>query len=66
MSQHEFFLARAADAQREADAATLDNVRQRCMRSHAAWADMAARAGRTERMRAKAEADKAAAGMAAE
>ncbi len=39
---------------------TLDNVRDRCLRSEAAWNEMAARAGRTERMRAKAEAAKAA------
>jgi hypothetical protein len=66
MSQHEFYLARAAEAKRDADAATLDNVRDRCLRSEAAWTDMASRAGRTERMRAKAEADKAAASLHAE
>lgn len=66
MSQHEFYLTRAAEAKRDAEAATLANVRDRCLRAEAAWSDMAARAGRTERMRAKAEADKAAAAIAAE
>ena len=61
MSQHQFYLTRAAEARRDADAATLDNVRDRCLRSEAAWADMAARAARTETMRAKSDADKAAA-----
>jgi hypothetical protein len=63
--QHEFYLARAEEAKREADAATLDNVRQRCLRSEAAWRSMADRAERTEQMRARTEADKAAAFMAA-
>ena len=60
-NQHDFYLARAAEARADADAATLDNVRDRCLRSEAAWAEMAARAGRTEKMRAKSEAAKAAA-----
>ncbi len=60
-NQHDFYLARAAEARADADAATLDNVRDRCLRSEAAWAEMAARAGRTEKMRAKTEAAKAAA-----
>lgn len=66
MSQHDFYLTRAAEARSEADAATLDNVRDRCLRSEAAWNDMASRAARTERMRAKAEAEKAAMAIAAE
>jgi hypothetical protein len=66
MSQHEFYLARAAEAKRDADAALLDNVRDRCLRSEAAWSGMAARAGKSEKLRAKAEADKAAASIAAE
>lgn len=66
MSQHQFYLTRAAEARRDADAATLDNVRERCLRSEAAWADMAARAARTETMRAKSEADKAAALLSAD
>jgi hypothetical protein len=61
--QHEFYLARAAEARREADAASLSNVRERCLRSEAAWLSMAERAERTEKMRARSEADKAAAAM---
>jgi hypothetical protein len=63
--QHEFYLARAAEARREADAATLSNVRERCLRSEAAWLSMAERAERTEKMRARSEADKAAAALCA-
>ncbi len=63
--QHEFYLARAAEAKRDAEAATLANVRDRCLRSEAAWRSMADRAERTEKMRAKSEADKAAAAYAA-
>lgn len=60
MSQREFYLARAAEARSEADAARLDNVRERCLRSEAAWTEMAARAGRAERLRARLIAEKAA------
>ncbi|HMJ93151.1 MAG TPA: hypothetical protein VK472_03525 [Allosphingosinicella sp.] len=63
--QHEFYLARAAEARREADAASLSNVRERCLRSEAAWLSMAERAERTEKMRARSEADKAAAALVA-
>lgn len=59
--QHEFYLARAAEARRDAEAATLDNVRERCRRSEAAWTEMADRAERTEKMRTRQEAAKAAA-----
>ncbi len=61
MSQHDFYLIRAAECRAEAEAATLSNVRQRCLRAEAAWNEMAARAARTERMRARSEAEKAAA-----
>ena len=61
MTQQEIFLARAAEAKMEAEAATLANVRERCLRSEAAWAGMAARAARTDKLRAKALAEKAAA-----
>jgi hypothetical protein len=60
-AQHEFYLARAAEARADADAATLDNVRDRCLRSEAAWSQMAARAERGEKMREKLIAEKAAA-----
>ena len=68
MTDRETYLARAAEARAQADAATLDNVRDRCLRSEAAWNEMAARAARTERMRATLLADKAkaAAALAAE
>lgn len=66
MSDRETFLARAAEARADADAAVLDNVRQRCLRSEAAWSEMAARAERTETMRAAREAEKAAATITAE
>ena len=57
----ELFLARAEEARAEAEAATLDNVRERCLRSEAAWRHMADRAERTEQMRADHLAAKAAA-----
>ena len=57
--QHEFFLARAAEARGDADSADLANVRERCLRAAEAWEGMAARAERTEQSRAKAEAEKA-------
>jgi hypothetical protein len=49
--QLEFYLARAEQARVEADAATLDHVRERCLRSHAAWSALADRAERSERLR---------------
>lgn len=58
-THHEFYLERAAAARRDAEAATLANVRERCMRAAKAWDEMAARAARTERMRAETEARKA-------
>jgi hypothetical protein len=60
-TQQQFYTDRANEARRDADAATLDNVRERCLRSEAAWTEMAARAGRTERMRIKSDAQKLAA-----
>ncbi len=59
MTDRETFLARAAEARAAADAALLDNVRDRCLRSEAAWSEMAARAERTEKLRAAKEAEKA-------
>jgi hypothetical protein len=66
MTDRETYLARAAEARAQADAATLDNVRDRCLRSEAAWSEMAARAERTERMRETLLADKARAAAAQE
>ena len=60
MSQQlDFYLARAAEAQRDADAATLDNVRDRWLRAEATWSEMAARSERGEKMRDKLIAEKA-------
>lgn len=59
-----FYLARVEQARAEAEAATLDHVRERCRRSEAAWTALADRAMRSERMRveeAKRKADLAAA-----
>ena len=56
----EFYLARAADSAREAEAATLDNVRERALRSQTAWLAMANRLVRGEAMRDTLAAEKAA------
>ena len=48
----DFYLARIAQARAEAEAATLDHVRDRCRRSEAAWQALADRAERSERMKA--------------
>lgn len=45
----------------QAEAAALDNVRDRCLRSAAAWTEMAQRAERHRHSVARAEAAKAAA-----
>jgi hypothetical protein len=61
-SNLQFFLARAAQAREEADAATLDHVRERCRRSEAAWTVLADRAERSEKLRvaeAKRKAEEA-------
>lgn len=47
----EFYLARAAQARRQAEEATLDHVRERCRRAVVAWTAFAARAARTEQLR---------------
>jgi hypothetical protein len=47
----QFFLDRAEQARVEADAATLEHVRERCRRSEAAWTELAEKARRGERMR---------------
>jgi hypothetical protein len=54
----ETFLARAEQARADADAATLENVRERCLRSEIAWREMAARVERTDAMRASKLAEK--------
>jgi hypothetical protein len=50
-SNLDFYLARVDQARAEAEAATLDHVRERCLRSEAAWHAMAERAQRSERLR---------------
>jgi len=56
----QFFLARADQARVEAEAATLNHVRERCRRSEAAWNALAAQAQRAERLRAEEAERKAA------
>jgi hypothetical protein len=60
-----FYRARAADAERDASAATLDHVRERWLLSATTWNDLATRAARTDRMRTRIAGEKAAA-LAAE
>jgi len=52
-SSLEFFRARATQAAAEADAATLDHVRERCRRSEAAWSALADRAAHSEKLRSE-------------
>ena len=66
LKDREVYLLRAEEARSEAEEATLDNVRDRCLRSEAAWMEMAARAERTERMRANQIAEKAALALEAQ
>jgi hypothetical protein len=55
-TQLEFYRARAEQCRAEADAAVLDNVRDRCLRAEDAWLRMADRVARTEAMRREKEA----------
>ena len=57
-SQLEFYRARAEQARADADAATLEHVRERCLRSEAAWQALANRAARAEDMRERLAAEK--------
>jgi hypothetical protein len=59
----EFLRRRAAQARADADAATLDHVRERCLRSEAAWTALAYQAERSERMREEEAKRKADAGL---
>ena len=65
MRESEFFTARADAAQAEADAATLDNVRERSLRAQQAWNTMAQRSIRSEGARDAREAAAASAQVAA-
>lgn len=60
MSTLAFYTEQAADCRRQAEAAGLDNVRDRCLSAAAAWDNMADRARRTQKLRAVEEARKAA------
>jgi len=60
LKDRDVYRIRAEQARAEADVATLENVRDRCLRAEAAWMEMAARADRTEKMRADQAAAKAA------
>lgn len=55
----DFYLACAEDCAREAEATGLANVRDRYLRSRAAWLSMAERLRKGEVMRDQAAADKA-------
>jgi len=50
-SNLQFFRARAEQAHSDAEEATLEHVRERCLRSEAAWASLADRAERSEHLR---------------
>jgi hypothetical protein len=62
-SNLQFFRARAEQAHAEAEAATLDHVRERCRRSEAAWQALADRAEHSERLRTAEAKRKAEAGL---
>jgi hypothetical protein len=64
-SNLQFFLARADEARTEAEAATLEHVRERCRRSEAAWTVLADKARRSEVLRIEEEKRKAATAAAA-
>ena len=54
----DFYQARAAESALEAEKALLDNVRNRALRSEAAWRAMADRLTRAETMRTQQAAEK--------
>lgn len=59
MSQnYEFYNTRAKEAAAEAAAATLDNVRERALRSETAWREMADRAKQMEQEREVARVER--------
>ena len=57
----DLYLARAGEARAAADGATLDNVREQCLRAEEAWLSMARRQQQLIDMQARNEAEKAAA-----
>jgi hypothetical protein len=52
MTPLQIYIERAAECRREADAASLTNVRDRCLGSALAWENMAERARQTATYRA--------------
>lgn len=60
MAESDQFEVHAARFRAEAEQATLDNVRDRCLRAAAAWDARAVTSRRTEQSRAKRAADTAA------
>ena len=52
MTPLDFYREQAIKATADAAAASLDNVRERCLRAAAAWEQMAERIERTDAMRA--------------
>jgi hypothetical protein len=59
MTNADLYLERAAEARRDAEAATLSNVRERCLRSEEAWLTMARRVNKLAAMQEVNEAAKA-------
>jgi hypothetical protein len=59
LAHHAYCLDRAAHARADAACATLENVRERSLRSEEAWMVMASRAADHEELRAKTVAHKA-------
>ncbi len=55
MTPLEFYRTQATKAQDDAASATLENVRDRCLRAAEAWVSMAERIERTDKMRAARE-----------
>ena len=65
-SQEDFYRTQAETMRAQAEGAVLDNVRDRCLRSAAAWTQMADRAQRHRAAAARTEAVKAEAAAALE
>ncbi|MFW2349367.1 hypothetical protein [Qipengyuania sp.] len=57
---YEFYAARARESAAEAETATLDNVRERALRSEATWQTLAKQARDVANQRRKLEEQKAA------
>lgn len=55
MRESQVYMERAEACRAEAEAATLANVRERCLRAEQAWASMAERSRRTEMAKAARE-----------